>query len=259
MAACFQTLFLPISLPGLAVVKDGSRQSCLRSWCRTQELGARTRRVNSKWVMILSEGSIKQSILQIGAQTKRGVSARPADVNEMEDLIEQLLVRSTPGHDPKALASNFSLHFAGRWNLRFSTESALVSLMRGSWPFPPADLVFQDVVQVPEIGSAKDQGRLSNHVNFGEYELVVQAVYNTEIQHVQNGGTYYRCPFQFKSTDVLRSDQRVVQFPFAIGSGFFDVLYLDAQLRIDQDKNGWINVYSYDGPVEKCKQPLNRR
>lgn len=86
-----------------------------------------------------------------------------------------------------------------------------------------------------------------------------------------------RCDFQFKRTKVMvgqsamdsismargtRDDQSRkvrynldVDFPFAVGKGYFHVVWLDQALRVDRDtSNGknWLNIYVYGGPTEKC-------
>lgn len=46
------------------------------------------------------------------------------------------------------------------------------------------------------------------------------------------------------------------ELPFAVGTGFVNVLWLDHALRIDRDTSGgknWLNIYAYDGPVERCR------
>lgn len=85
-----------------------------------------------------------------------------------------------------------------------------------------------------------------------------------------------RCDFQFKRTKILVGRSAVsinkakgrledangsgglnlnLDIPFAVGKGFFDVVWLDQALRIDRDtSNGknWLNIYVYGGPTERC-------
>ena len=44
-------------------------------------------------------------------------------------------------------------------------------------------------------------------------------------------------------------------FPFAVGAGFVELVWLDHALRVDKSTLGGeevLNVYVYEGPVEKC-------
>lgn len=61
-----------------------------------------------------------------------------------------------------------------------------------------------------------------------------------------------RMDFVFRRTSVRWGATGGVDLPFAVGRGYFDVLHLDAALRVDRDANGWVNVYAYDGPVSRC-------
>jgi len=61
-----------------------------------------------------------------------------------------------------------------------------------------------------------------------------------------------RVDFVFRRTGVRWGAGGRVDLPFAVGRGHFDVLHLDEALRVDKDANGWVNVYAYDGPVERC-------
>lgn len=84
-----------------------------------------------------------------------------------------------------------------------------------------------------------------------------------------------RCDYAFKNTNILlgRAAARAMhdteetrgrwpfvnvnwRFGFAVGKGFFRVVWLDHALRIDHDTSkgkDWLNVYVYGGPVEKCQ------
>ena len=50
-------------------------------------------------------------------------------------------------------------------------------------------------------------------------------------------------------------------FPFAVGTGYVELVWLDHALRIDKSELGGkdvINVYVYEGPVEKCNAGKRR-
>lgn len=61
-----------------------------------------------------------------------------------------------------------------------------------------------------------------------------------------------RMDFVFRRTGVRWGATGGFDLPFAVGRGHFDILHLDEALRVDQDANGWVNVYAYDGPVTRC-------
>ncbi len=47
-----------------------------------------------------------------------------------------------------------------------------------------------------------------------------------------------------------------LKVPFAVGKGFVQLVWLDHVLRIDKSRLGGkdvVNVYVYEGPVDKCK------
>mmetsp|Transcript_13448 Transcript_13448/g.24117 ORF Transcript_13448/g.24117 Transcript_13448/m.24117 type:complete len:275 (+) Transcript_13448:41-865(+) len=190
----------------------------------------------------LSVSNVKKSILDLSRDTNRGAFIKnESQIDGFLQLVETLV--DTKGPDSVEHSKKIDRNeLIGKWDLLFSTEKPLLSLIKGMWPFPPASNVYQLVYSLSE---------LTNVVGFGENkksdELRVIAKWNQDPNEV-----VLRCSFRFLKTEWFRNDQKVISFPFAIGSGYFDVLYLDAQLRIDRDKNGWINVYAYSGPPERC-------
>lgn len=119
---------------------------------------------------------------------------------------------------------------------------------------------------------------LQNVVEFDRDEVkkTLPAVLSVGVDYVASEEER-RCDFRFRRTKVLlgRSARASIyeakgvrdglsltgglnldlDLPFAIGEGYFRVIWLDHALRIDRDtSNGknWLNVYVYAGPVERC-------
>lgn len=56
-------------------------------------------------------------------------------------------------------------------------------------------------------------------------------------------------------TDAATGFGLDLKFPFAVGAGFVELMWLDHALRVDKSTLGGeevLNVYVYEGPVEKC-------
>lgn len=136
------------------------------------------------------------------------------------------------------------------------TEAAFTSaILLALLTMPEYILEPQNVV---EFSSDKKKGTLAAM-------LTVGVEYSTEEAE-------RRVDFKFRTTDILagQSAKKLMQgknyvrdgwfdtnihLPFAVGTGFFRVAWLDHALRIDRDtSNGkdWLNVYVYAGPASKC-------
>eukprot|EP00189_Rhodosorus_marinus_P005132 CAMPEP_0113961196 /NCGR_PEP_ID=MMETSP0011_2-20120614/5163_1 /TAXON_ID=101924 /ORGANISM="Rhodosorus marinus" /LENGTH=234 /DNA_ID=CAMNT_0000972787 /DNA_START=336 /DNA_END=1040 /DNA_ORIENTATION=+ /assembly_acc=CAM_ASM_000156 len=195
----------------------------------------------------------RESLLELGQKTGRGVTATLEDKAKAEEAVAQLIADRNADKGPvedmaQPLDSDL---FRGKWDLRYSTEDTLVGLMRSGLPplLSKAEAVYQTLEGgIVEATSNPSPGLIQNVIEFprpkGTLRLVVKVDFQTE-----NEGT--RCRFVFNATE-LQFPGRTIRLPFAFGRGFFDVLYFDGQMRIDRDQNGWLNVYSYAGPSVKC-------
>ncbi|KAA8498463.1 hypothetical protein FVE85_6048 [Porphyridium purpureum] len=200
---------------------------------------------------------LRDGLLELGRRTARGVDVSRTDTQMLDEMVRNLLELQSrsigQGEDDVGAAPDEA--FVGRWDLKMSTETELVRLMRGSWPLAPAQAVYQDVESVPTIEAPR--AKLTNVVGYGaNRSLRVSAQYSAERTPGSVHG--WRCPFVFESTTIALGAGRSLSLPFAIGRGYFDVLYMDAQMRVDRDKNGWINVYTYAGPIVPCSRAVSR-
>lgn len=123
---------------------------------------------------------------------------------------------------------------------------------------------------------------LQNVVEFDRDEVkrTLPTVMRVEVDYVPSE-TERRCDFKFRRTRVMlgRSAKASIyeakgvmdglcltgglnldlEVPFAIGEGYFRVVWLDHALRIDRDTihgKDWLNIYVYAGPADKCTAVL---
>lgn len=140
------------------------------------------------------------------------------------------------------LEEGWELAVNGRWGLRYSTEPLLGKLLAGN-------LSKNRSYQLFRAG-----GVVENVVEFGSAgQLRVEAEYVARPEDGVRGFDY-----DFKRTRIVYGKLDFT-LPFAQGDGYVFLLWLDHALRIDKsllDGNPVINVYVYEGPVEKCKAEL---
>lgn len=132
----------------------------------------------------------------------------------------------------------------GRWGLRFSTEAGLRRVVAGGGGS------VGEVVQVVRGG-----GRLENVVRFGRGRFWAEVCVGVDYEMGEGEERVVR--FVFTDTEIKVGGLGAVKLPFAVGRGEFRCVWLD-QMRVDIcDVGGgerWINVYGYEGPVERCQQ-----
>mmetsp|Transcript_11359 Transcript_11359/g.34762 ORF Transcript_11359/g.34762 Transcript_11359/m.34762 type:complete len:223 (-) Transcript_11359:117-785(-) len=191
--------------------------------------------------------SERDSLLQLSRSTKRGTTAKLDEQKQVEAIITELVRKSRCNDGVEAVRAPLKSELLrGRWDLQYSTETVLVDLMRKGLPFllKPATEVYQTVAG--GLNGA-DDGLIQNVVEFPRPRGSLKLVVGVEFDASQD----FRCNFVFRKT-ALDFPGRTVNLPFAIGRGYFDILFFDGQLRIDRDQRGWINIYTYAGPVERC-------
>lgn len=67
-------------------------------------------------------------------------------------------------------------------------------------------------------------------------------------------GTVRGFDFDFQRTRIMYGAIDIT-LPFAVGSGYVELAWLDQALRVDRSMLGGrevLNVYVYEGPVERC-------
>lgn len=201
------------------------------------------------------------------------------DRNAVHAAIQKLLALRAPPHpeDPLPRISdldgeigNWRAGFSGRWDLAFSTEPLLRSIVFDKDGKPNKH---RCAFQLVDSGS----GELQNVIVYGrdaERPLVLLVVVKAEL-----GEETRRCDYVFEQTnilygrearDFLREREMAsgtgidvqengwgfnIKLPFAVGKGFFRAVWLDEVVRVDEDTSTgevWLNVYLYGGPMVKC-------
>ena len=173
----------------------------------------------------------KTELLRAIDGSERGVnqSSRPS----IEAAVDKLAVRSAPNNTDARLLS-------AEWRLLWTSERETLFLLANGLPFVGAAA---DVFQVVDVAS----GRIQNCVAFGEYLSAAFVVDGT-----LKVASSTRCDFAFSSASFRRESVEPFVFP-PFGRGWFDTLYVDADLRVARDSRGDTLV------VQRSKLPPSLR
>lgn len=230
-----------------------------------------------------SGGTSASSVREVEATVRALISSRGG--GETPPLVANDL-------DPTD-TSSWAERLQGRWDLRFSTEGPLLRLMTvGAYPLLATGAVYQvfrgdGTLQVSNASERLFEACMCRFLTSSDLQNVVEfdrdevkgtlpAVMSVGVDYVPNE-MERRCDFKFRRTRVMlgRSARASIyeakgvldglsltgglnldlDVPFAIGEGYFRVIWLDHALRIDRDtSNGkdWLNIYLYAGPADKC-------
>lgn len=179
----------------------------------------------------------KQALRQCVAGTARGVSSGSGTRAAVEALVDQLAAFSRAEVAAGGVAPTDAGVLTGCWRLLWTSERETLWLLENGLPFTgcAAGESYQSIdVQ---------KGTLSNAVLFGaedSYAFVVTARAQVESQT--------RTRFAFSAAEVRRPAAKPLNIP-PFGSGWFDTLYADAELRVARDSRGDTLL------VERCRTP----
>lgn len=176
--------------------------------------------------------SLKAELLDACAADARfGADTDAAGVARIEALMDELSLVN-PTRDPAS-----SPKLCGRWDIVWTTESELLALMSNPGGFfgLPCTASYQVIARERADDGDSWEYALDNAIDFDGGDSFLRV--GSSCAPAASGG---KVSFSFKRCDLK---WRQLQLPLPpVGSGFFEVLYLDDDLRVCKDSRGDLQI-----------------
>jgi len=172
--------------------------------------------------------ALKAELMQACDEQRLGADTASDSVECVTALIDELAALN-PTANPAASAK-----LCGRWQVAWTTESELLALTKSGFFGLPCEGASQTIQRTKAAASAAGYDyTLSNDIDFDGGFLRV----GSTCEPAASGG---RVNFRFES---CAAKWRQLQVPLPpVGSGWFDVVYLDDELRLCRDIRGDLQV-----------------
>ena len=163
------------------------------------------------------------------AETRLGAETDAAGVERIAALMDELSALN-PTRDP---ASSSTL--CGRWDITWTTEKELLALTSSGLLGEPCTASYQTITRDKAADGATWQYSLDNAIDFAGGNSFLRV--GSTCEPASSGG---KVAFRFERCDLKF---RALELPLPpVGSGFFEVLYLDDDLRVCKDSRGDLQV-----------------
>ncbi|EOD31548.1 hypothetical protein EMIHUDRAFT_252286 [Emiliania huxleyi CCMP1516] len=170
---------------------------------------------------------LKAQLLEACGGQSLGAEAGAEDLRRVRDLSDRLAAL-TPTADPAS-----SPLLCGTWDIIWTTESELLALTKRGLLGLPCTAAYQAIARTREGGAGPWAYSLDNAIEFDGGFLRV----GSTCEPAASGG---RVNFVFQS---CAARWRALELPLPpVGSGWFDVLYVDEELRVCRDSRGDLQV-----------------
>ncbi|CAL1128059.1 unnamed protein product [Cladocopium goreaui] len=173
-------------------------------------------------IAVPSVQEVKQELLSLADETKRGTTASSDQKRRMSQLADELT--------SAAPVSTKSM-LTGTWNLAYTTEKEVLSLIGDPGV---------DVYQKVDV----EQGTLGNSIAFTDGKRFdVAGKIDTKARSGANDEAPYglRSDFAFTGASLKVPPLQLPLPPF--GAGWFVSTYLDENLRVNRDSRGDLAIY----------------
>eukprot|EP00929_Paragymnodinium_shiwhaense_P040639 TRINITY_DN21192_c0_g1_i1.p1 TRINITY_DN21192_c0_g1~~TRINITY_DN21192_c0_g1_i1.p1 ORF type:complete len:549 (-),score=118.30 TRINITY_DN21192_c0_g1_i1:190-1836(-) len=171
----------------------------------------------------------KARLLELVEGQNRGADATKEDVATVKAAMEALAAVN-PTEDPASSAL-----LEGSWEVVWTTESELLALTNNGFFGLPCLGAYQGITKFPadEAKGTEARYELSNRIDFDGGFLNVEST----CEPAATGG---KIDFRFESCTARWNSFEVPLPP--VGSGWFEVLYIDDELRLARDSRGDLQI-----------------
>ena len=172
--------------------------------------------------------ALKQQLIEACDGQRKGADSDPETVAKIDELMQELAsVNPTP--DPAS-----SPLLTATWDIVWTTESELLALTSSGFLGLPCTGSYQTISRTPDEASPSGYAyKLDNCIDFDGGFLRV----GSTCEPAQTGG---RVDFRFES---CKAKWKQFELPLPpVGAGFFEVLYMDDELRLCKDSRGDLQI-----------------